>query len=151
MNTDRPGNPWFSNTIKWWTMFLNARLLHHLRKVDLQWGMLIQTSEGKRVGWKSLVHVQLRLHTSAFSCAVSITTIASSLRDFRLPRDQNWREVEIVPWLNNRGKDAGGLKSWSTVTVCLFFYTNTTTSFQHMACGYRAQLFLNVSWTAFHS
>ncbi len=43
------------------------------------------------------------------------------------PRDQNWREFR-VPWFNSSNKDAGGLKAWSTVTICLFFYTNITIS-----------------------
>lgn len=110
----------------------------HIRKAELQQRKQENTKELVLKAWRlSFLLCGFKLHNQQPQFQLLVSR--------RLPpQDQNWKNLVIVPWFNNRDKDAGGLKAWSTVTICLFFYTNITISCsKHCMCATELS---SVSW-----
>lgn len=76
--------------------------------------------------WIERLEAQLSLLW--FSPPQPTTTISASCLPDVCLHERRIAELKKVPWLNSRDKDAGGLRAWSTVTICLFLYINITIS-----------------------
>lgn len=93
-----------------------------------------------------------KLRGLAFSSVVFTLTTNNHNFSFLSPVVCLRKYLDIIPWLNNRDKDAVGLKSQvksDHLFILRHKHNNLLLQTWHAWC--RAQLFLNVSWKAFNS